>query len=160
MATDSAASDTVGEAGGIDRSHAGEAAPDIGFTDLSGAKHTLDDFRGSPVLVNLWATWCAPCIKEMPTLDALASDMGDRLKVVPISQDLGGAEAVRPWFAKRDYAALQPYVDPDMGWSTTLGGNLPTTVLYDATGKEVWRYTGDRDWSDTESRKLIAEALR
>ncbi len=142
----------------VDRSHAGETAPSLPFTDAAGKKLSLADFRGKPVLLNLWATWCIPCIKEMPTLDALAGRTGDALVVLPLSQDLKGMEVVGPFFQKNGYQALKPYLDTDTAFSVELGANLPTTILYDAAGKEVWRVAGEFDWSGEQASALIAEA--
>ena len=144
--------------GTLDRSHKGEAAPAIPFTDLAGKKHSLADFAGKPVLLNLWATWCAPCVKEMPTLDALAVAKGDALQVLVISQDLKGAELVTPFFEKARFKKLEPWLDTDIAWSMTLGANLPTTILFDSAGKEVWRISGEMDWMGAKAAALIAEA--
>lgn len=143
-------------AGAIDRSHKGDAAPDVSFLDPAGKPVTLAAFRGHPVLVNLWATWCGPCVKEMPTLDALAAS--GAIKVIAVSQDLDGAAKVTPFFKAHGFKALQPYLDPKLALSTALGANLPTTILYDAQGHEVWRETGGYDWSGDAARKLIADA--
>ncbi|OAN58085.1 thioredoxin [Sphingomonas sp. TDK1] len=143
--------------GTVDRSHKGEAAPTIPFTDAAGKKATLAAFKGKPVLLNLWATWCVPCIKEMPTLDTLAGKTGDTLVVLPLSQDLKGMEVVGPFFQKNGYQHLKPYLDTDTAFSVQLGVNLPTTILYDSTGKEVWRVSGEFDWASPEAAKLIAE---
>jgi len=140
----------------LDRSHKGEAAPAIAFTDGKGAK-TLADFRGKPVLLNLWATWCAPCVKEMPTLDALAVRAGDTLQVLTVSQDFEAAK-VAPFFEKAKFRKLQPWIDTETAFSTRLGVNLPTTILYDSAGREVWRMAGDTDWAGDAAAKLIAEA--
>jgi thiol-disulfide isomerase/thioredoxin len=142
----------------VDRSHKGEAAPATAFTDAAGKKLTVASFAGKPVLLNLWATWCAPCIKEMPTLDALAGAKGGSLTVLTVSQDFKGKEAVAPFFAKAGYKHLQPYLDTDAALSTGLGTNLPTTILYDSAGKEVWRTTGGMDWAGAQAAALIAEA--
>lgn len=146
------------EQGKVDRSHKGEAAPSFGFFDSAGKERTLPDFVGKPVLLNLWATWCAPCVKEMPTLDALAVARGDALQVLTISQDLKGAEVVRPFFEKAAFKKLQPYLDTDIAFSMGMGANLPTTILYDSQGKEVWRVAGDMDWMGAEAAAWIAEA--
>ncbi|UYY76370.1 TlpA family protein disulfide reductase [Sphingomonas sp. R1] len=144
--------------GTVDRSHHGEAAPTIAFTDSAGKKTTLAAFKGKPVLLNLWATWCVPCIKEMPTLDTLAGKVGDTLVVLPLSQDLKGMEVVGPFFERRGYKHLKPYLDTDTAFSVQMGTNLPTTILYDSAGKEVWRVSGDFDWAGDAAAKLIAEA--
>ena len=146
------------EAHAVDRSHAGENAPDASFTDPSGKSVTIADFKGKPVLLNLWATWCAPCIAEMPTLDTLAGDLDGNVTVLTVSQDLGGDEQVAPFFKKHSFANLKPYLDPQLALSTAYGVNLPTTILYDADGKEVWRESGGMDWASAPARTLIAEA--
>lgn len=152
------ASDEPERVGTVDRSKKGEAAPDYGFLDPAGKPVTLAAFRGKPLLVNLWATWCAPCVREMPTLDRLAVRETGKLQVLVISQDLDGVAKVTPFFEKGKFAALEPYLDPDLRFSTGYGVNLPTTILYDAQGKEVWRVSGDMDWDGETARSWIAEA--
>ncbi|HYG47760.1 MAG TPA: TlpA disulfide reductase family protein, partial [Allosphingosinicella sp.] len=87
--------------GKLDRSRAGSAAPATEFEDPDGAPASLADFRGRPVLLNLWATWCAPCVAEMPTLDRLAGREGDRLQVLTVSEDLDGREKIEAFFARQ-----------------------------------------------------------
>ncbi|MFZ3482785.1 TlpA family protein disulfide reductase [Sphingomonas sp. 3-13AW] len=151
-----AGSEAPQAAGTVDRSHKGEAAPDVAFEGPDGVATSLAAFRGAPVLVNLWATWCAPCIKEMPTLDALAGE--GKLKVVAVSQDLEGRKAAAPFLAKHGWTKLAAYADPTLGLSTGLNANLPTTILYDAAGKELWRVQGAMEWTDPEARALLGEA--
>lgn len=163
VATESAAAadsatDEPERVGTVDRGKKGEAAPDYGFLDPAGKPVTLAAFRGKPLLVNLWATWCAPCVREMPTLDRLAVREKDKLQVLVISQDLDGAAKVTPFFEKAKFTALQPYLDPDVKFSTGYGVNLPTTILYDAEGKEVWRVSGDMEWDGETAAAWIAEA--
>ena len=143
-------------AGAIDRSHKGEQAPAAAFLDPAGKSVSLADFRGAPVLVNLWATWCGPCVREMPTLDALARS--GAIRVVAVSQDMGGAAKVTPFFKAHGFSTLEPYLDPKLALGTALGANLPTTILYDAQGREMWRETGGYDWSGEAAKKLIADA--
>lgn len=142
----------------LDRSHRGEAAPAAAFKAPDGKRVTLAGFKGKPLLLNLWATWCAPCVREMPTLDALASRESGKLQVLAVSQDLEGAAKVAPFFAKAGFKSLQPYLDPDVALSTGYGVNLPTTILYDSRGREVWRVSGDMDWAGAQAAKWIAEA--
>ncbi len=146
--------------GRLDRSHAGEPAPATAFEDPQSGRVALSDFRGRPLLVNLWATWCAPCVIEMPTLDALAEREDGRVQVLAVSQDADGRAKVDAFFAERRFAALEPYLDPSLGLMTELGvDTLPTTILFDAEGREVWRMTGIADWRSEESAALIAEAF-
>ena len=144
---------------GLDRSHAGTPLPDATIALPDGTRRALADFAGEPVLLNLWATWCAPCVVEMPLLDDLANET-DGLKVLTVSQDLQGADAVEPFFAENDFAALEPWLDPDnaLGFAYGQGVALPLTVLYDAQGREVWRYYGENDWSGEAARALVSEA--
>jgi thiol-disulfide isomerase/thioredoxin len=145
--------------GRLDRSHAGTLAPAIAFQDPFGRPARLADFRGRPVLVNLWATWCGPCVVEMPSLDALARRQGENLKVLALSQDLDGRRKVTDFFAARNFARLEPYLDPDLRFMTELGvDTLPTTILYDAEGVEVWRMTGMADWDSERATRLLTEA--
>lgn len=134
--------------------------PAAGLTDPSGRVLNMGALQGRAVLVNLWATWCAPCIKEMPLLEELAADYGDDLHVLTVSQDLQGADKVEPFFAARNFEYLEPWLDPANALMDELNaGTLPTTVLYDAMGQEVWRVTGDYDWSSAQARGAIDEAL-
>ena len=147
-------------AGRLDRSHAGTPAPGTTFEDPAGEPATLQDFRGKPVLLNLWATWCAPCVAEMPTLDALAASRDD-IEVLAVSQDMAGAAKVDAFFAERKFRMLEPYLDSELALMTGLKvDTLPTTILYDAQGREVWRMTGMEDWQGERAAALIAEALK
>ena len=149
-------------AGTLDRSHAGESVPAVTVTDLEGATLDLAQAAGQPMLLNLWATWCAPCIAEMPLLDELAAELGDSVRVLTVSEDMQGAEKVEPFFAERNLANLTKWMDPKNELVIAYGGSasLPLTVMYDAEGKEVWRVVGGYDWSSAEARELIAEASK
>jgi thiol-disulfide isomerase/thioredoxin len=145
--------------GRLDRSHRGNAAPDLLFEDGEGRPVRLSAFRGRPVLVNLWATWCGPCVVEMPSLDALAARAGQELEIVAISQDLDGRQRVSDFFAAHRFSRLEPYLDPRMQLMPALGlDTLPTTILYDAEGREVWRMTGMAEWGDARTARLLLEA--
>lgn len=140
----------------VDRSHKGAAAPAAAFRGPDDAAVTLAAFRGRPLLVNLWATWCAPCVAEMPTLDALAAKRDD-MTVIAVAQDLKGAEVVDPWFQKAGLKALQPYLDPENGLLDAANSALPTSIYYDAEGREIWRVVGAIDWQGDEAKALLAE---
>ena len=147
---------------GVDRSHKGDAAPAAAFSTPDGTAISLAKFSGVPVIVNLWATWCAPCVKELPTLDKLAAShrVDGALGVVAVSQDSGPQASVAAFLARLNARDLGAYHDPKMALSAALGPDtvLPTTILYDAKGHEVWRYVGDLDWTSPEAAKLLAEA--
>jgi thiol-disulfide isomerase/thioredoxin len=151
----------AGPVKGVDRSHKGEPAPDVTFNNPDGGQISLVRFKGVPVLVNLWATWCAPCVKELPTLDRLSQshDKDGSLGVVAISQDSGPHASVVAFLESHKIASLGAYQDSKMGLSGKLGAEVfPTSILYDANGKEVWRYVGDLDWTSPDAAKLLAEA--
>lgn len=139
------------------RAHTGLALPAMPFDAPGGAPATFGKWRGHPVLVNLWATWCAPCVKELPTLDALAAKRA--LPVVAISEDNGGDAQVQPFWKAKGLKTLTPYTDQHMRLMTALQiDTLPTTILFDGHGKEIWRVTGGMDWTGPQAAKLLAEA--
>ena len=146
---------------GVDRSKAGTPAPDVVFQNPDGGDFDLGKFKGGPVLVNLWATWCAPCVKELPTLDRLSQShaVDGSLGVVAVSQDMGPHASVEAFLKSHRIMDLGAYQDPKMGLSGALGAEvLPTSILFDAEGREVWRYVGDLDWTSAEAARLLAEA--
>ncbi len=149
-----------GMVGKLDISQRGSAMIDATFQAPDGSAVQLADFTGKPLLVNIWATWCAPCIVEMPMLDKLAAREKDRLQVLVVSQDIQGAEKVVPFFERGNFQELEPYVDPENGLSFGFGsGLMPTTVLYDAQGKEVWRVIGAMDWDGAKAATLLEDTL-
>jgi thiol-disulfide isomerase/thioredoxin len=134
-----------------------EALPEVKFQDGSGNERTLADWKGKVALVNLWATWCLPCRKEMPSLDRLQKDLGsDRFEVVAISVDRKGAEASRKFLADTGVERLALYVDPTARMSAELKVvGLPATLLVDAQGREVGRLLGPAEWDSDEAKRLI-----
>ena len=129
------------------------------FRDPEGDDTSLAAFRGKPLLVNLWASWCAPCVKELPTLDRLATARAANLAVVAVSQDMAPQSSVTAFLAAHEIGELGAYHDPEMALTSALGVQvMPTSVLYDAAGKEVWRFTGDLDWTGPEAARLLAES--
>ncbi len=146
--------------GKVDVAHAGQQGPATPFADPQGGPASLATFRGKPLMVNLWATWCGPCVREMPTLDALAAREAGRFRTIVVSQDLQGQSVVAPFFARQKFTTLTPYVDTKNVLMTAIGTDtLPTTIFYDAAGKEQWRVTGAMDWSGERAKTLIEGAL-
>jgi len=159
-ANETAAAAQAGPMKGVDRTHKGEAAPDVTFNDPDGEETSLAALSGKPTLVNLWATWCAPCVKELPTLGRLAEahEKDGALQVIAISQDSGPHPSVVA-FLESKAPGLAPYQDSKMALSGKLGAEvLPTSILFDAKGREVWRYVGDLDWTSPEAARLLSEA--
>ena len=157
-ANEMAASPEVGGIKGVHRDNKGKPALSVVFSDPEGKPVKLADFTGKPLLVNLWASWCAPCVKELPTLDRLARSGG--IQVLAVSQDSGPHTSVVAFLQAHQITTLKPYQDSKMGLSGALGPDvvLPTSILIDSSGKEVWRYVGDLDWTSEEATKLLGEA--
>ncbi len=152
-----AGSETMGV---VSVDYRGMAAPDFAISGPDGEAIRLSDFEGQPLLVNLWATWCAPCIAEMPTLDRLADQEDGRIKILTISQDLQGAEVVTPFMAERNFRHLEPWLDEDNAMLAAVESEtLPVTILYDEEGAELFRVYGGMDWSGERAATLIAGAL-
>ena len=145
---------------GVDRSHKGESAPAAMFKNPDGGDFSIAKFKGVPVLVNLWASWCAPCVKELPTLQKLeeAQALDGQLGVIAVSQDMAPQGSVDAFLASKKISRFAAFHDKEMALSSALGVQiLPTTVLYDGEGKEVWRFVGDMDWTSAEAKALLAE---
>ena len=143
---------------GVDRSHKGEAMPSAELFNADEEKTTLSEAKGRAVLVNLWASWCAPCVKELPTLDALSRRPGAP-RVIAVSEDVGERPSIEAFLDSHGIKGLEAWRDPKMALTGAIGVEvMPTTVYYDAAGKEVWRYIGDLDWSSDEAARLLAEA--
>ncbi len=129
----------------------------ISFLDADGKKMTLEHFRGQIVVLNLWATWCTPCVAEMPALDRLQDQLKDvGVTVVALSIDRGGPPVVKEFFAQNGVKHLQVYVDPSMHAQSDLSVfGLPTTILIDRKGNERGRLVGPADWNEAEAADLV-----
>jgi thiol-disulfide isomerase/thioredoxin len=140
------------------RSASPKPMPELAFEDADARPHTLADFRGKYVLLNIWATWCAPCREEMPALDRLQASMGGaRFQVLPLSVDQQGLPIARKFYAETGIKALPLYVDPTAKAAFTLdAAGLPATLLIDPAGREVGRHLGAVKWDSPE----VIEHLR
>lgn len=135
----------------------GRPAPIDRFYDAGGQELTLQGFGNKVVLVNLWATWCAPCLKELPSLDRLQAQLGsDRFQVVAISVDRRGVEAVRPYFEKLKIAHLALYVEPEGHLAQSVGLQvLPSTIVVDPRGLMLGKLIGAAEWDAPEALALV-----
>lgn len=133
------------------------ALPEVRFQDDQGRDLTLGDFRGRVVVLNVWATWCVPCRKEMPTLDRLQARLGGKdFLVVALSIDRKGVEAVRGFYQEVGVENLAIYVDPSGKGSHALAiPGVPTTLLIDREGREVARKMGEAEWDSPEMVSLV-----
>lgn len=134
-----------------------EAVSQAAFVDAAGNPHHLSDFAGKYVLVNFWATWCAPCRVEMPSLDALNQSLGgDRFEVVTIATGRNPLPAIDAFFQEAGIASLPKFRDPKQGLAREMGiFGLPISVILDPEGREIARLRGDADWSSTEALALF-----
>lgn len=135
--------------------------PEIAFNDASGKTISLADFKGRTVLLNLWATWCAPCREEMPSLDRLQQALGsDKFEVVALSLDRQGAAASQKFLDEVKAKALKLYIDATAKQGTVLKlVGMPTTILINKDGLEIGRLAGPAEWDSPEAKKLIETAL-
>ena len=136
-------------------------APAIAFSDLDGGTHSLADWKGKALLVNFWATWCAPCREEMPALDALQKARGgDRFQVLTIAAGRNAPAAINKFFADEAITDLPKLTDEKTELARAMGVlALPVTILIDANGNEVARMTGDADWSSPAALTLVDQLI-
>ena len=137
---------------------------DIAFTTADGTARGLSDYAGSGIVLNLWATWCVPCVAEMPSLDAFAQSMAKLgIKVLPLSSDRGGAHIVEAFYAEHAIKSLPVLLDPRSAAAKALGvRGIPTTFIIDRQGRAVASLEGTADWASTEAmakiRQLVGES--
>ena len=136
-------------------------APDVAFEDGDGRRLTLADFRGRVVLLNFWATWCGPCVVEMPSLDRLQARLGGAdFTVVALAQDRDGAAVVEPFYERLGLAGLGVYLDPRGQVARVFGvQGLPTTLVLDRQGRAVGALEGPAEWDSPEAVALIERVM-
>jgi len=139
-----------------------KAGNDISFGDLDGGTHTLADFKGKYVLVNFWATWCAPCRKEMPGLNALQAEFGgDAFEVVTIATGRNSPTGIRKFFDEAGVDQLPTFVDPKQKLARQMAVlALPITVLLNPEGQEIARLQGDAEWDSESAKAIIAKLVQ
>lgn len=133
----------------------------IAFQDATGQPLDLGAFKGRVILLNLWATWCAPCVLEMPALDRLQAAMGSAdFEVVALSLDRVGAEKAKAFLEQIGIKNLKFYIDTSMKAGRALGAQgLPVSILIDREGRELGRLVGPAEWDEPAARALIGAAL-
>jgi thiol-disulfide isomerase/thioredoxin len=137
--------------------------PPLAFIDAEGKATRLDAWRGKVVLLNIWATWCGPCRREMPSLDRLQAQLGSEgLAVVALSIDKGASAlpAIKAFYADLGIRQLGVYNDPEGDAGFELGSpGIPVTLLLDRDGREIGRLTGPAEWDGAEALALIRRHL-
>lgn len=139
-----------------------EPLAEVSFSDGKGQPRSLKDWQGRVVLLNLWATWCAPCRKEMPALAALQKELGSAgFEVVALAVDRAGAEAAQKFLVSAKATDLALYIDPTARGATALNAvGMPTTLLLDRQGREIGRLTGAAEWDSADAKRLIRHYLK
>ncbi len=154
-----------GEVAAVQVATAPALLPDLAFQGPDGKPTTLSAFRGRALLVNLWATWCPPCLTEMPALDALQGTLGGPdFQVVAINIDTRDPEKPRKWLAKKQITRLAYYADPqakvfqDLRAAKKVEG-MPISLLVDPAGCELAVLQGPAEWASADAKALIAAAI-
>ncbi|MEZ5787782.1 MAG: TlpA disulfide reductase family protein [Xanthobacteraceae bacterium] len=154
-----------GEVAAVVVADAPRQLPALSFSDASGETKTLADWRGRTVLLNLWATWCVPCRKEMPALDALQRELGsERFEVVAVNIDTRDPTKPKAWLAETGVKALAYYADPSARIFQELKAigkafGMPTTLLVDTNGCEIASLAGPAEWASPDALALVKAAL-
>ena len=133
------------------------SAPPIAFRDPDGNEKVISDFRGQALLINFWATWCAPCIRELPSLARLQTEKkSSKFTVLAVSTDLKGKKIAAPFLDRLNLTSLPLYLDSEMEFARALGvKTLPTTILIDRAGNVVGSLAGLAEWDSAEALALI-----
>jgi len=145
----------------FDVSRAGKSLPDVAFADSDDNSVGLADYKGKVVLLNFWATWCKPCVTEMPSLDKLQADMPkDKFIVLPLSLDGPSRPKVAPFYRDKNIESLGIFFDKGRKGMQALDVSvLPTSILVDAQGREIGRLEGEAQWDKPEALALMKAAV-
>lgn len=136
------------------------ALPEIGVVDEEDAPHMLAEYQGQWVLLNFWATWCAPCRAEMPTLQALDAAMGDDFSVVTVATGRNSVEGIDKFFAEAGITSLPKLRDPKSELARNMGVlGLPLTVILNPEGQEIARMIGDADWNSADAKAMLTALI-
>jgi thiol-disulfide isomerase/thioredoxin len=137
-----------------------QPAPPFSFDDAGGKAASLTDFAGRLVVLNLWATWCAPCLREMPSLDRMQARLGEDVVVLAISEDRGGSKVVEPFIEKLALKSVKFYVDPKSGAERAFKiQGLPTSFVIDRQGNVVGRVEGAAEWDSPKMLDVLKSFL-
>lgn len=154
-----------GEVAAFEVSREPVRSPSLSFMAPDGSRRDLDSFRGQTVLLNLWATWCEPCKREMPALDKLQAELGGaRFEVAAVNIDTRNIERPKAWLDQAGIRSLAYYTDheakifQDMR-NAGLAEGMPTTILVDANGCRLGRLSGPAEWASPDALKLIGAAI-
>jgi thiol-disulfide isomerase/thioredoxin len=131
--------------------------PDFTFLEADGTSRSAKDFQGKALLINLWATWCPPCVAEMPALDRAAGLLANEgFAVLPLSSDRGGANQVRGFYERTQVKNLPVVLDPRGAAARAFGARgLPTTIIVSKAGDEVARAEGEAEWDDAQILAIL-----
>jgi thiol-disulfide isomerase/thioredoxin len=155
-----------GEVAAVNVAKSGLKLPDVSFRDASGKSLTLSSFHGRTVLLNLWATWCVPCRKEMPALDSLEQRLGGpNFQVVAVNIDTRDLDKPKSWLKEVGVERLAYYADPSAKIFQDLKAigrafGMPTTILIDGNGCEIGTIAGPAEWASDDALKLIEAAAK
>ncbi len=138
-----------------------ETLPDISFVDGEGAPRVLGEWKGKVVLLNLWATWCAPCRKEMPSLDRLQKELGgENFEVIALAVDRAGTAGAKKFLDEIKVENLKPYADPSARSGAALKAvGMPATLIVNREGREIGRLVGPAEWDGEDARRLVRAAI-
>jgi thiol-disulfide isomerase/thioredoxin len=138
-----------------------QPVPDAAFLSADGTPHRLADFKGRGMVINLWATWCAPCVAEMPSLEVLSKALAPLdIAVLPLSSDRGGANTVQAWFDAHNVTGLPVLLDPKGALARAVNARgIPTTLIVNKSGQIVARLEGAADWGSPEAQALVRKLV-